>query len=213
MNAIIEFSDNQKIKDLTIVDPYNIPMLKGMKDSFVDVKAVLDNDKTLIIEMQVLNHKGFEKRILYNAAKFFSIQLDKKQDYNLLNPVIALSIVDFEMVPDNWDKELEKALTTVNEANLSKRELEIQYKRKEFIYIQNNTLAFATEKVEKIGQEIRDKRGEKRGQKIGEKRGEKRGGKNKQIEIAKNLLDILDDTIIAKKTGLVESVVCKLRKK
>jgi len=40
---VIEFSQQQKIKDLTIVDPYSIPMLKGMKDTFVDVKAVLDN--------------------------------------------------------------------------------------------------------------------------------------------------------------------------
>ena len=61
---MIEFSQQQKIKDLTIVDPYSIPMLKGMKDTFVDVKAVLDNDTQVIIEMQVLNNEGLEKRIL-----------------------------------------------------------------------------------------------------------------------------------------------------
>ncbi len=41
LNAVIEFPQQQKIKDLTIVDPYSIPMLKGMKDTYVDVKAVL----------------------------------------------------------------------------------------------------------------------------------------------------------------------------
>ena len=61
---MIEFPQQQKIKDLTIVDPYSIPMLKGMKDTFVDVKAVLDNDTQVIIEMQVLNNEGLEKRIL-----------------------------------------------------------------------------------------------------------------------------------------------------
>ena len=42
LNSIIYSNAPFKIKDLTIVDPYNIPMLKGMKDSFVDVKAVLE---------------------------------------------------------------------------------------------------------------------------------------------------------------------------
>jgi len=53
--------------------------------------------------MQVLNIEGFEKRILYNAAKAYSIQLDSGEDYTLLNPVIALTITDFEMFP-NLDK-------------------------------------------------------------------------------------------------------------
>jgi len=86
LNALIYFESDIKIKDLTIVDPYNIPMIKGIKDTFVDVKALLDNDTKVIIEMQVLNHKGFEKRVLYNAAKNYSIQLDKKERYHLLNP-------------------------------------------------------------------------------------------------------------------------------
>ncbi len=34
---------------------------KGMKDTFVDIKAKLDNNTTVIIEMQVLNNEGFEK--------------------------------------------------------------------------------------------------------------------------------------------------------
>ena len=81
LNAIIDFENNRKIQDLTIVDPYNIPMLKGMKDTFVDVKAQLDDGSWVIIEMQVLNHEGFEKRVLYNAAKNYSIQLTKGDAY------------------------------------------------------------------------------------------------------------------------------------
>ncbi|MDQ5920012.1 MAG: hypothetical protein QG673_68, partial [Pseudomonadota bacterium] len=66
LNSVVKFENGAQIKDLVIVDPYNIPLLKGMKDTFVDVKAVLDNDTKVIIEMQVLNHGGLEKRILYN---------------------------------------------------------------------------------------------------------------------------------------------------
>ena len=167
---------------------------------------MLDNDTKVIIEMQVLNHQGFEKRVLYNMAKNYSTQLNKAEDYNLLNPVIALSIVDFTMFKEtdkyitnfkllekdefiNYNddielifielpkfkkqlnelktiqekfiyfiknsqnlslipKELEdisKALETVNEASLTKEELELQHKRKEFIFIQKSSIDLAKE--------------------------------------------------------------------
>ncbi|MFZ4730025.1 MAG: Rpn family recombination-promoting nuclease/putative transposase, partial [Pseudanabaena sp.] len=59
-----------------------------------------NKERTVIIEMQVLNVEGFEKRVLYNAAKSYSIQLTSGQGYNLLNPVIALTITDFIMFAD-----------------------------------------------------------------------------------------------------------------
>ena len=97
LNSVIEFDKHQTITDLTIVDPYNIPLLKGMKDTFVDVKAELSDNTQVIIEIQVLNHEGFEKRVLYNAAKNYSLQLKKGDAYHLLNPVIALTITDFTL--------------------------------------------------------------------------------------------------------------------
>jgi len=103
LNSIIDFDGRCEIIDLDIVDPYNIPQLKGMKDTFVDVKAVLSDKTTVIIEMQVLNHPGFENRVLYNAAKNYSTQLVKGQRYDLLKPVIAVTIVNFTMFNDNDD--------------------------------------------------------------------------------------------------------------
>ncbi|OQX26495.1 MAG: hypothetical protein BWK80_10160 [Desulfobacteraceae bacterium IS3] len=43
LNAVIDFADDAEITDLTIVDPYQIPLIKGMKDTYVDVKAVLSD--------------------------------------------------------------------------------------------------------------------------------------------------------------------------
>ena len=253
LNAIIYSDSPTKIEDLTIADPYNIPLLDGMKNSFVDVKAVLDNDTEVIIEMQVLNHQGFEKRVLYNIAKNYSIQLDKSEDYNLLNPVIALNIVDFTMfkstpkvitnfkllekdefidysddieiifvelpkfkkelkdlktiadqwiyfiqnaesleyIPDNLDKIIQSSLDVLNEANLTKDELEAQHKRKEFISVQKLAILKAT--------------------KDGLKQGMKKGIEKEKINIAKNLLDILDNETIASKTGLTIEQIENLR--
>lgn len=103
LNSIITFDNKNKIETLAIVAPYNIPMLKGMKDTYVDVKAELSNNSHVIIEMQVLSHEGFEKRILYNAAKKYSAQLKRGEDYHLLNPVIALTITDFSLFSEQAD--------------------------------------------------------------------------------------------------------------
>ena len=100
LNAMLDFHGEWAIADLEIVDPYQIPLLKGMKDSFVDVKAVLANGSRVIVEMQVLNVEGFEQRILYNAAKQYSSQLMQGEHYRLLNPVIALTFTDFVLFKD-----------------------------------------------------------------------------------------------------------------
>ena len=100
LNSLVFFSEGEIIEDLTIVDPYQIPMIKGMKDTYVDVKAKLSNGTTVIIEMQILNVQGMEQRILYNAAKAYSTQLIQGERYHLLNPVIALTLTDFVMFPE-----------------------------------------------------------------------------------------------------------------
>jgi len=253
LNSILYKDEPVKITDLNIVDPYNIPMLRGMKDSFVDVKAVLSNNSLVIIEMQVLSHEGFEKRILYNAAKNYSIQLDKGEGYTLLNPVIALTIVDFimfddidkhltrfkllekddfikysddlemifielpkfnkelkklqgieeewvwflknsgslEYVPETLSREVKNAFDISNEANMSKEELEIQHKKREFIYIQKKSLTKA----------LND--GLKTGIKRGLKQGIEQGKIEGKIEDAKKMLkEGLEIGLISKITGL-----------
>lgn len=104
LNALI-YEAQPIIQDLEILNPYLAPKIRGIKDTYLDIKAkIIDSetkeDRTVIIEMQVLNVEGFEKRILYNAAKSYSIQLTTGQGYNLLNPVIALTITDFVMFAD-----------------------------------------------------------------------------------------------------------------
>ena len=96
LNALL-YEGKKTIKDLEILNPYQAPKIKGVKDTYLDVKAQLKSGKTVIVEMQVLNVEGFEKRILYNAAKAYSIELNRAEEYALLNPVIALTITNFKM--------------------------------------------------------------------------------------------------------------------
>ena len=87
------------IAGLEILNPWLAPKIRGVKDTYLDVRARLRDGRQVIIEMQVLNVEGFEKRILYNAAKAYSIQLPTGGDYTELSPVIALTLTDFLMFP------------------------------------------------------------------------------------------------------------------
>jgi predicted transposase/invertase (TIGR01784 family) len=253
LNALIGFPPGEEIADLAIVDPYQIPMLKGMKDTYVDVKATLADGHQVIVEMQVLNVEGFEQRILYNAAKCYSRQLQRGENYALLNPVIALTLTDFElfegeedtsrflllekerfirysgdielifvelpkftkgeaelaslkdkwlyfvkhagrldMVPKSLDEApIREAFGIANCAGLSPEELDAQERRHDFILLQRGAIEKA--------------------QKDGWKEGRAEGKHAKALEVARNLLPLLDNAAIATATGLSLDAIAKLR--
>ena len=101
LNALL-YEARPVIEDLEIIDPYLAPNIKGIKDTYLDVKAKINGDKTVIIEMQVLNVEYFQQRVLYNATKTYSMQLSTGTGYSKLKPVIALTITDFKMF-ENMD--------------------------------------------------------------------------------------------------------------
>ncbi|MEQ9553208.1 MAG: Rpn family recombination-promoting nuclease/putative transposase [Coleofasciculus sp. G3-WIS-01] len=96
LNALI-YESNSMIQDLEIIDPYNPRDVVDLKDSYLDVKALLDNGSTVLIEMQVLNVAFFEKRVIYNLTKTYANQLKYGEGYSHLKPAIALTITDFPM--------------------------------------------------------------------------------------------------------------------
>jgi predicted transposase/invertase (TIGR01784 family) len=98
LNAMI-YAGNSVIQDLEIIDPYNAGDVVDLKDTYLDVKAVLADRTTVIIEMQLWNVEAFEKRVVYNLCKTYGNQLKSGQGYFDLNPVIALTITDFKLFP------------------------------------------------------------------------------------------------------------------
>ena len=102
LNAIL--NDGEAIiESLEIIDPSLVPPIVELKNSYLDVKARLNDGTFVIIEMQVLNVQAFSKRVLYNAAKTYALQLTMGEFYRQLRPVIALTITDFEMFNDSQD--------------------------------------------------------------------------------------------------------------
>ena len=99
LNAIV-YNNQNIIQSLEILNPYNPEVTNTIKENYLDVKAVLDNGTTVIIEMQVLNVEDFEKRVIYNLAKAYGNQLDIGQGYRKLKPFVGLTITDFVLFED-----------------------------------------------------------------------------------------------------------------
>ncbi|NEP78979.1 MAG: Rpn family recombination-promoting nuclease/putative transposase [Okeania sp. SIO3B3] len=99
LNAVV-YNNQNIIQSLEIINPYNPGVTNTLKETYLDVKAVLDNGSTVIIEMQVLNVEEFEKRVIYNLAKAYGNQLDVGESYLMLKPFVALTITDFILFED-----------------------------------------------------------------------------------------------------------------
>lgn len=97
LNAVLLLEKDNKIVNVDILTPYQLPALKGGKVTIVDVKAKDQNQKTYIVEMQVAEVEGFDKRVLYYASKSYSAQIERGDQYENLNPIFFIGILDFEI--------------------------------------------------------------------------------------------------------------------
>jgi predicted transposase/invertase (TIGR01784 family) len=97
LNAVLLLQGNNRIVNVDILTPYQLPDIKGGKVTIVDVKAKDQKDKTFIVEMQVAEIEGFDKRVLYYASKSYVAQIERGDQYENLNPTYFIGILDFEV--------------------------------------------------------------------------------------------------------------------
>ncbi|MBO5476637.1 MAG: Rpn family recombination-promoting nuclease/putative transposase [Clostridia bacterium] len=73
--------------------------LEDKKLGILDIKATLNDDTCVDIEMQRSDEKNIVKRSTFYASKLVSEQLSKSQEYKLIKPVIVIFIMDFNYFP------------------------------------------------------------------------------------------------------------------
>jgi predicted transposase/invertase (TIGR01784 family) len=95
LNAVLAFKGKQKIVEVKIMDPYQLPKLRGGKVSIIDVKATDQAGRHYIVEMQVGELDGFAKRVLFYFSKSYSEQIKRGDFYRQLKPVIFIGILDY----------------------------------------------------------------------------------------------------------------------
>ncbi len=101
LNAVLLLQNNHKIVNVDILTPYQLPDIRGGKVTIVDIKAKDQNNKTYIVEMQVADVEGFDKRVLYYASKSYSAQIERGDEYQKLSPTYFIGILDFEVTQNS----------------------------------------------------------------------------------------------------------------
>jgi PD-(D/E)XK nuclease family transposase len=111
LNDLLERKDAQTIEQIEYLPGEQLPLVEGAKLSILDVRCKDRAGTTFVVEMQLIHHPGFINRVVYNACKAYAGQLKAGDWYTKLTDVVAISICDFELWPDQ--KQDEKGLPRV----------------------------------------------------------------------------------------------------
>lgn len=98
LNSILERAEGEKIVDVTFGDPNNQPKRIDSKESIFDVKCLDQKGTHYIVEMQVAREHDYTQRCLYYSSVAISGQLQKKDMYEKLAPVIFIGILNFNLL-------------------------------------------------------------------------------------------------------------------
>lgn len=88
-------------KEISNIELDNNPILeKDLLDDKVgilDIRAKIENKINCNIEMQIVDRKNIEKRILYYWSKLYNMNIKAGKDYENLEKVIVILITDYEI--------------------------------------------------------------------------------------------------------------------
>lgn len=104
LNALLPLPKGKEIEWVEYLPPEMVPENPLRKNSIVDVRCHDKLGRQFIVEMQMVWSKEFQYRVLFNASKAYVRQLDKGKDYELLQPVYSLNLLNevFEPKLDNY---------------------------------------------------------------------------------------------------------------
>ena len=108
LNAILK----EKVTDVSL--NCNTILERDLYDDklgILDIRAKINNAVDINVEMQLVDEKNIEKRIIFYLSKMYTQNLKKSHNYSELNKCISILFIDFEL---EKLKEIPKYLTKWN---------------------------------------------------------------------------------------------------
>ena len=100
LNAMLPLDEGKQIEKIEYLPAEITPRTPLSKDTIVDVRCEETGGRQFIVEMQMNWRADFYDRVLFNASKAYVQQLDKGEQYHLLQPVYSLSFINDTFEPD-----------------------------------------------------------------------------------------------------------------
>jgi predicted transposase/invertase (TIGR01784 family) len=102
LNAVLSLEGEQKILSVIIENPYLFPQSHGGKTVVLDIQATDHLGRHFIVEMQVADREGFEKRTQFYAARDYAAQIGKGASYESLRPTYFVGILSFSLTQNPY---------------------------------------------------------------------------------------------------------------
>ncbi len=120
LNEVLKGQLHNPIKKIEFVQTIQEPEVAGSKQSIVDVLCEDQDGCKYVVEMQVSEKEGFEKRAEFYASRAYVNQAKKGDRYEDLKEVIFLAFTDYIIFPE---KEHYKSEHITSDKKTGKRNL------------------------------------------------------------------------------------------
>jgi predicted transposase/invertase (TIGR01784 family) len=115
LNALMPLEPDQRIESVEYLPAELVPDNPAKKYSIVDVRCKDNHGRHFIVEMQMFWSTAFYNRMVFNVSKAYVRQLNKAENYILLQPVYGLGILNENF--DHKTKEFYHHYQTINRNN------------------------------------------------------------------------------------------------
>lgn len=97
LNDILNRTGDNAFCDLDFLDKELDPIIDAGKVSILDIRARMNDNTQVNIEVQIAKPKDMKKRALFYWAKLYSYQIHEGEDYSLINDVISINLLNFRL--------------------------------------------------------------------------------------------------------------------
>lgn len=94
LNALLPLEAGEEIEEIEYLPAEMVPENPLRKNSIVDVRCKDRHGRQYIVEMQMIWSPEFLQRVLFNASKAYVRQVKAGEEYELLQPVYSLNLVN-----------------------------------------------------------------------------------------------------------------------
>ena len=104
LNAVLPLAADGHIVSLTYLTNEYIPKIPSLKRTIADVRCVDEQGRVFIVEMQINWTDSFKQRLLFETSQAYVNQLEKGEEYHLLQPVYGLGLINtiFDRESSEW---------------------------------------------------------------------------------------------------------------
>lgn len=92
--------DPEQVQEVVVVNPIELGKSYDDKDFILDIRALLDGNTVINLEMQVINEHNWRERSLCYLCRSFD-SLNRGEDYSAVKPAVQIGFLNFTLFSEH----------------------------------------------------------------------------------------------------------------